>query len=644
MIHLFRTFQKLFSGFALGALTLVLALGAVAPARATTISSGSITIGSGNPTVSITDGLVVSGTAVVNLVAGGSVTAPAGPAVLLNSGTLNVYGGSVTTSVTTGDFVSSGRAGVYVNGGTLNVYGGSIAGDVAVDVNAGTANIDGGFLSGDRGVGVGDPNRNVSGGTGGQVYITNGTIASTHFGVEGWGGTGTISGGSISSLITVAGTLSITGGTFGSADYIADTLNFSGCNLRLSGGRLTGTLENGQPINTSAASLTTSNTNLICTCCDISAPTTTAAAISGGNPYTAGAWTNQDVTVTLSATDPDGAADVSKITYSATGAQTIASTEAAGASATLPAITAEGITTVSFSAADQHGNGESPAQTFTVRIDKTAPAFQIGSPDGLWHAADVSIPVTASDAASGLANPADAGFSLTTSVPAGAEPSNAATNTRTVFDNAGNSATAGPVGGIMVDKKPPTITISSPANTLYLLNQAVAAGYSVTDGGSGVNASLSGGPAPSGSGIDTASAGAKTFTVTGVDNVGNAAPSQTVSYSVGYKAVPLYDQTKYARSGSTIPIKLQLVDYNGVNVSSAGIVVNAVSVTLSGAATSTTPEDSGNANPDNNFRYDAASNSYIYNLSTKGLAAGLYTLSFTAGSDPTPHTVSFQVK
>jgi hypothetical protein len=56
-------------------------------------------------------------------------------------------------------------------------------------------------------------------------------------------------------------------------------------------------------------------------------------------------------------------------------------------------------------------------------------------------------------------------------------------------------------------------------------------------------------------------------------------------------------------------------------------------------------EDTGNANPDNDFRFDAtlgSSGGYIFNLSTRGLA-GTYTLNFTVGSDPQQHSVLFQV-
>ena len=50
----------------------------------------------------------------------------------------------------------------------------------------------------------------------------------------------------------------------------------------------------------------------------------------------------------------------------------------------------------------------------------------------------------------------------------------------------------------------------------------------------------------------------------------------------------------------------------------------------------------GEANGDNNFRFD--NGSYIYNLKTTGLSTGTYNLSFTAGSDPLVHAVQFQVR
>ncbi|MDT5063454.1 MAG: hypothetical protein QOH63_3913 [Acidobacteriota bacterium] len=109
-----------------------------------------------------------------------------------------------------------------------------------------------------------------------------------------------------------------------------------------------------------------------------------------------------------------------------------------------------------------------------------------------------------------------------------------------------------------------------------------------------------------------------------------------------YKVRALFDQTTAYKSGSTIPIKLQLTNANGVNVSSSSIVVTALSVVRVSTNTSGAVTDAGNANPDSNFRYDGGG--YIFNLKTKGYASGTYLLRFKAGNDPSIYSLQFQVK
>lgn len=114
----------------------------------------------------------------------------------------------------------------------------------------------------------------------------------------------------------------------------------------------------------------------------------------------------------------------------------------------------------------------------------------------------------------------------------------------------------------------------------------------------------------------------------------------------GYGICALYDQTKSVKSGAVFPIKLQLCDANGNDVSSSAVVVHATRVTfVSGLSGDVV--DAGNANPDSDFRFDATlgpTGGYIFNLSTTGLASGSYTLQFTAGNDPFIHSVNFGVK
>lgn len=187
-----------------------------------------------------------------------------------------------------------------------------------------------------------------------------------------------------------------------------------------------------------------------------------------------------------------------------------------------------GTTTVKVTATDAAGNTSTKTFQVTVR-DTTPPAIQCAASDGLWHAGDVSITCTAKDGGSGLANPADATFSLSTSLASGTETANAPTNSHQVCDVAGNCATAGPITGNMVDKKAPTIAINAPKNTTYSFNQAVAADYTCVDGGSGPASCA--GPVPTGSNIDTSSVGPKTFTVNAQDKVGNGS-SLSINYVV----------------------------------------------------------------------------------------------------------------
>jgi probable HAF family extracellular repeat protein len=114
-----------------------------------------------------------------------------------------------------------------------------------------------------------------------------------------------------------------------------------------------------------------------------------------------------------------------------------------------------------------------------------------------------------------------------------------------------------------------------------------------------------------------------------------------------YHICPLYDPSKAVKSGSTIPIKLQLCDANGANLSSPGIILHATGVKLVSTDAPGALEDGGNANPDNNFRYDATlggTGGYIYNLTTKGLASGTYALEFTAGADTHVYRTQFEVR
>lgn len=285
------------------------------------------------------------------------------------------------------------------------------------------------------------------------------------------------------------------------------------------------------------------------------APSTSASNSPGAN---VAGWNNTNTSVLLTAEDNAGGSGVESITYSASGAQSIASTTVNAATSSFT-ISAEGETTITYYASDVAGNHESP-KTIVIKIDKTAP----------------------------------------------------------------------------------TISVTSPTAGSYLLNQAATVDFSCTDNLSGVAACT--GSSPNGSALDTASIGAKSVTVSATDLAGNTSVPKVVNYTVGYGIVALYDQTKAHKSGSTIPIKIWLVDASGANVSSSSTVVHAVSVIQISSQASTILGDSGNSNPDFDFRYDASLGGYIFNLQTTGFGTGSYLLSFVAGNRPTIYSVGFQVR
>ena len=178
---------------------------------------------------------------------------------------------------------------------------------------------------------------------------------------------------------------------------------------------------------------------------------------------------------------------------------------------------------------DNAGNCATAGPVGGNKVDLRAPALSCAASDGLWHKSNVGLACTASDTGSGLANAADAGFTLFTTVASGSETADAQTAGRSVCDQAGNCAAAGPIGGNRVDLKPPVISLTSPAAATYVFAQAVIAAYTCADGGSGTTSCT--GTVPAGSGISTALVGGYAFTVYAADAAGNTA-SSSVSYTV----------------------------------------------------------------------------------------------------------------
>jgi hypothetical protein len=166
--------------------------------------------------------------------------------------------------------------------------------------------------------------------------------------------------------------------------------------------------------------------------------------------------------------------------------------------------------------------------------------------------------------------------------------------------------------------------------------EMVAAAYSCSDPiVSGVVVSCVG-TVPPGSNIDTSTLGNHTFTVNATDIADNSS-SSSVTYSVTYKILLLYDPLRPPKGGnSTIAIKLQIADANNVNLSSPSIGLLATGIKTAGGTTVRTLSIP--------FRYDATLPGYIVNISTKGLAAGDYNLTFTVAGDSRVHLAPFRLR
>jgi hypothetical protein len=104
----------------------------------------------------------------------------------------------------------------------------------------------------------------------------------------------------------------------------------------------------------------------------------------------------------------------------------------------------------------------------------------------------------------------------------------------------------------------------------------------------------------------------------------------------------LSDPGRAKRSGSTIPLKLEITNDAGANLGSTDLAIQALFVADQDANPAPL-QSPGNADPDDLFQYDPRTGIYQFNLKTTGYSPGLYTLYFQVGDDPTLHSLSFGV-
>lgn len=368
---------------------------------------------------------------------------------------------------------------------------------------------------------------------------------------------------------------------------------------------------------------------------DLVPPVTSASA---SPPPNGNGWNNAPVSVTLTSADSEkNGTGVREIHYAIGGGPF---TVVPGATATV-AFTTQGTFSLRYYAIDNAGNVEG-THTLTIQIDLTPPtisASQLPLPNSAgWNNTNVTVKFACGDDFSGVA-----------SCPAPVVVSTEAANqviSGTVTDLAGNSTSTSIT--INLDKTPPVLNMPNLAAT-YVYNSNLTFTFSTTDSLSGIatsQATFNGQTITSGTTVILNHPSTNTFTLTATDVAGNTV-TQTETFAVHYNFSGLLapipnDGSGLFKLGSTLPVKFQLTDANGVIVSTA---VGTLMVQMySGGVPVGVPEDpmsSGNADVGNLFRF--SSPQFIYNLSTKPLLKGTWQLQVGL-DDGTVHTVFFGLK
>lgn len=126
----------------------------------------------------------------------------------------------------------------------------------------------------------------------------------------------------------------------------------------------------------------------------------------------------------------------------------------------------------------------------------------------------------------------------------------------------------------------------------------------------------------------------------GSANFNAASATSVLTVTFGWSGGPL--QRNPANRGSTIPIRIRLIDAAGRNLSSEDIEVIAYGVRLV-SDTVWLPAESTNSGTAFRFQ-NAGGGSYLFNLKTTGLVSGSYVLGFRASGDSTIHEIPFSIR
>ncbi len=231
-------------------------------------------------------------------------------------------------------------------------------------------------------------------------------------------------------------------------------------------------------------------------------------------------------------------------------------------------------------------------------IDDIAPTTTLNLSGTLgnnsWFTSDVQVNLTATDNKDGSGvNTTEYSFNNTTwniyTAPFNMSSEGIVMIYYRSVDNAGNiESTKNQT--VKIDKTVPEVSINTPINGSYVLNQTVIVNWAVNDSVSGI-ASVTA-TVPNGTAINTATVGIKNFSVDATDNAGNQV-NKTLTYDVVNSYTPPSTPGHYSSSGSSgnssiipaVPKKTVVkAEYKGAEkpgintIDQVGSVINSTSV------------------------------------------------------------------
>jgi hypothetical protein len=239
-------------------------------------------------------------------------------------------------------------------------------------------------------------------------------------------------------------------------------------------------------------------------------------------------WFRSNVTMTLTATDPDGPSDIAGTFFTIDGG----STQTYGGPFL---VSGDGTHTVKFWSVDHFGAEETPHKTRVVKIDTTNPTLTFGAQSPAqngfgWNNGTVNIGYSTADATSGVLSASPGSPLVFSSEGAGQ------TQTVTVMDKAGNSAMF-TSAAVNIDLTNP-VTTSSLSGTLggggwYLSDVGVT--LSPTDNLSGVQTThytVDGGATQTGTTFTVTGDGIHTVQYWSVDKADNVEGTNTITIKI----------------------------------------------------------------------------------------------------------------